>query len=255
MALEGLQRPAGATVTDADTRWHVFDDDAAVAREAAERIMRAARQAIGARGLFRLVLAGGRTPCRAYQLLVTASMDWSKWHIFYGDERCLSVDNAQRNSVMASSAWLDHVPVPAAQVHPIPAEKGAENAAREYAAVVRLALPFDLVLLGVGEDGHTASLFPGQEHSASELVHPVHNAPKPPPDRVSLSRAVLCNAQDVLILVTGASKREAVSRWRAGQVLPVAEIAGRHGVDVLIDRTAGMTPEGSESTGDVRKSL
>ena len=242
-------------MTDAGTRWHVFDDAAAVAREAAARIMKAARQAIRARGLFRLVLAGGGTPCRAYQLLVNAGTDWSSWHIFYGDERCLPVDDAERNSVMASSAWLDHVPIPAAQVHPIPAEKGAENAAREYATVVGRALPFDLVLLGVGEDGHTASLFPGQEHLASELVHPVHNAPKPPPDRVSLSRAVLCNAQDVLILVTGASKREVVSRWRAGQMLPVAEIVGRHGVDVLLDRAAEMSSEGPETTGDVRKSL
>ena len=232
-------------MSDASTRWHVFSDADAVAREAAERIVKAARHAIRARGLFRLVLAGGRTPVQAYRLLVNAGMDWSRWHIYYGDERCLPVDDAERNSAMAASAWLDHVPIPSAHVHPIPAEKGAEEAALEYASVVRQALPFDLVLLGMGEDGHTASLFPGQHHADSQLVHAVHNAPKPPPDRVSLSRAALCNAQDVLIVVTGAGKQEAVSRWKAGHTLPVTEIAGRHGADILIDRAAQGAEKGS----------
>ena len=229
---------------DASTRWHVFSDADAVAREAAERILEAARHAVRARGRFRLVLAGGRTPLQVYRVLVNAGMDWSRWHIYYGDERCLPVDDAERNSAMASSAWLDHVAIPSTHVHPIPAEKGAEEAAREYAAVVRQALPFDLVLLGMGEDGHTASLFPGQQHSASQLVHAVHNAPKPPPDRVSLGRAALCNAQHVLILVTGAGKQEAVSRWKAGHTLPVAEIAGWNGVDVLMDRAAERASKG-----------
>lgn len=232
-------------MTDASTRWHVFRDADAVAREAAERILKAARYAIGARGRFRLVLAGGRTPVQVYRLLVNAGTDWSRWHIYYGDERCLPVDDAERNSAMAASAWLDHVTIPAPHIHPIHAEKGAEEAALEYTSVVRQALPFDLVLLGMGEDGHTASLFPGQHHSESQLVHAVHNAPKPPPERVSLSRAALCNAQDVLILVTGAGKREAVSRWKAGHRLPVAEIAGRHGADILMDRAAEGAEKGS----------
>jgi 6-phosphogluconolactonase len=216
----------------------VLDDADAVALEAAQRILQAASRAITARGLFRLVLAGGRTPEAAYRLLVGADTDWSCWEIYFGDERCLPVDDAQRNSLMAARALLDPAAVPAANIHPIPAEHGAEAAAREYEPVIRAALPFDLVLLGIGEDGHTASLFPGQQHPAGQLVHAVHDAPKPPPDRVSLSAHALSEAREVLILATGAGKRAAIQAWQAGEPLPIAGIGGPAPVDVLLDRAS-----------------
>lgn len=220
---------------DHTTRWHVFDSADAVASEAAERILQAANSAISTRGRFRLVLAGGRTPEAAYRLLATADTDWSRWECYFGDERCLPVDDAERNSVMADTTLLGRVPIPAANIHPIPAELGAEAAATAYEPVVSDALPFDLVLLGIGEDGHTASLFPGHQHPARQLVHAVHNAPKPPPDRVSLSARALSNAQQVLVMATGAGKRAALDAWRAGEQLPVAEIGGPAAVDVLTD--------------------
>jgi len=213
----------------------VFDDAETVATQAAQRILHAASRAITERGLFRMVLAGGSTPEATYRLLVDADTDWSRWHFYFGDERCLPVDDTERNSLMAGHAWLDAVPVPAGNIHPIPAELGAEAAAGKYRAVVRDALPFDLVLLGIGEDGHTASLFPGQQHPADELVHAVRDAPKPPPDRVSLSAKALNDARQVLILATGAGKQPAVRAWRAGEQLPVAEIGGPAPVDVLTD--------------------
>ena len=122
--------------------------------------------------------------------------------------------------------------------HPIPAELGAEAAVEVYEPVVQEALPFDLVILGMGEDGHTASLFPGHSHAGDALVLAVHEAPKPPPDRVSLSQGALSDARQVLILVTGGGKRDAVQAWKAGDTLPVASIRGHNGVDVLIDRDA-----------------
>ena len=219
-------------------RWHVLDDPQAVAGQAAQRILAAAARAIAERDVFRIVLAGGRTPEAAYRLLVAADTDWSRWEIFFGDERCLPVDDAERNSRMAAQAWLDQVAIDQAHVFPIPAEQGAEAAAQAYTAPVQAALPFDMVLLGMGEDGHTASLFPGQQHPAEEPVHAVHNAPKPPPDRVSLSQQTLSDARQVLILVTGGGKRDAVQAWKAGDTLPVASIRGHNGVDVLIDRDA-----------------
>lgn len=219
-------------------RWHVFDDAEGVAREAADRILKAAEDAISRCGAFEIVLAGGTTPERTYRLLAEADTDWRAWYIYFGDERCLPADDAERNSLMVAQAWLNHVPIPAENVHVVPAELGAEEAARRYDAVISDALPFDVVLLGMGEDGHTASLFPGQTHSAMDRVHAVHNAPKPPPDRVSLSAGVLGSAQQVLILVTGAGKQHAVAGWRQGEALPVARIAGRKGVDVLLDRAA-----------------
>ena len=184
------------------------------------------------------MLAGGRTPEAAYRLLVGADTDWSRWEIYFGDERCLPVDDAERNSRMAARALLDAVKIPTANVHTIPAEQGAEAAAKAYQPVVRAALPFDLVLLGIGEDGHTASLFPGQQHPAGQLVHAVHNAPKPPPDRVSLSAGALSEAREVLILATGAAKRTAIKAWQAGEPLPIAAIGGLACVDVLLDSAA-----------------
>jgi len=216
----------------------VLDDAEAVALEAARRMLQSASRAISARGLFRIVLAGGRTPEAAYRLLVGADTDWSRWEIYFGDERCLPVDDAERNSRMAARALLDPVAIPAANIHPIPAEQGAEAAANAYQPVIRAALPFDLVLLGIGEDGHTASLFPGQQHPAGQLVHAVHNAPKPPPDRVSLSAGALSEAREVLILATGAGKRAAIKAWQAGEALPIAAIGGPVPVDVLLDRAA-----------------
>jgi 6-phosphogluconolactonase len=225
-------------IEDSPTRWHVFDDADAVAAQAAKRILQAASTAIAERGGFRIVLAGGRTPESAYRMLVSADADWSRWEIYFGDERCLPVEDTGRNSLMATGAWLDSVAIPAGNIHPIPAEQGAEAAAKAYEPVVSAALPFDLVLLGIGDDGHTASLFPGQQHPANQLVHAVHIAPKPPLDRVTLSARALSEARDVLVLATGTGKQTAIRRWRAGERLPIAEIGGPAPVDVLLDKAA-----------------
>jgi 6-phosphogluconolactonase len=177
-------------------------------------------------------------------LLSRAATNWSRWHIYFGDERCLAPDDPERNSKAAARAWLDLVPIPAENIHPIPAERGAKAAAEAYAPLVEAALPFDLVILGMGEDGHTASLFPGQAHPAAELTHAVHNAPKPPPDRVSLSAHALSQARGILILVTGTGKSDAVSAWKAGAPLPVATIRGGAAADVLIDQEANQGKSG-----------
>lgn len=223
------------------TYWHVLDDADAVAQEACDRILKFAAEAIAKRGVFRIVLAGGSTPGAAYRLLVGADTDWSCWEIYFGDERCLPVDDPDRNSVMADNTFLNAVAIPPANIYPIQSEKGAEEAAKEYTIVVKAALPFDLVLLGIGEDGHTASLFPGQKHPIDELVHPVHNAPKPPPDRVSLSAHALSNTENVIILAAGTGKRDAIAAWQDGKPLPISEIGGPAPVDVLMDRAAQLS--------------
>ena len=222
----------------ASLRWHLLEDAEAVAREASRRILNAAALAIAERGCFRIVLAGGRTPEQAYRLLAAADSDWARWEIYYGDERCLPENSPERNSLMVSRVWLDHVPIPADQVHPIPAQLGPVEAARRYAAQVAAALPFDLVLLGLGEDGHTASLFPDQPHPGNDLVQAVFAAPKPPPERVSLSVHALSNTHELLVLVTGAGKRAAVAAWRRGARLPIGQLHPVAGIDVLIDRLA-----------------
>jgi 6-phosphogluconolactonase len=216
----------------------LYADMQGVAEAAVAHILSASIEAFAERGAFHIVLAGGTTPGLVYRLLVDADTDWRCWHIYFGDERCLPRDDPARNSVMAQRAWLDHVAIPPCQIHPIAAELGADEGAKAYSLVVEKAQPFDLVLLGMGEDGHTASLFPGQQHVANEWVHAVHHAPKPPSDRVSLSFDSLSRCKQLILLVTGTSKYEALARWASGEGLPVSALKSSGEILLLVDRSA-----------------
>jgi len=218
--------------------WTLLKDADAVAQAASRHIQEVADVAIQRDGCFRLVLAGGSTPRLAYQLLASSESQWQNWHLYFGDERCLPANHPDRNSYMVHASLTGRVPIPAEQVHPIHGELGAETAARDYHVLLEDALPFHLVLLGLGEDGHTASLFPGQKHPAHELAVPVHDAPKPPSDRVSLSAQTLAETENLLFLVTGQGKREAVKRWRENESIPVNTISSKGRVEVLVDQSA-----------------
>ncbi len=224
--------------TEQELRWHQYNNPQQVADALSLWIVKAANQAIAEKGLFKIVLAGGSTPGLAYKRLNKAKTDWSKWHIFFGDERCYGTDHPERNSKIARMVWLDHVEIPKPQIYTIPAEQGPIHAAKQYRELISQQLPFDLVLLGMGEDGHTASLFPGHEHKLDELVHEVYEAPKLPPERVSLSSAALSDAEKVIIIITGEGKQPAVHHWREGMELPVSSIKPESGIDVLIDDAA-----------------
>jgi len=180
------------------------------------------------------VLAGGTTPKQVYELLRHADADWSKWHIYHNDDRCLPVNHKDRNSLMAREAWLNHVPVPVSQIHDIPAELGPAEGAKVYAETLKNVGDFDLVLLGLGEDGHTASLFPGHTWDDSVDAFPVFNSPKPPAERISISARRLSQAREVIFLVTGAGKQEAVDNWRKGVGIPATVIKPEAGVDVYV---------------------
>lgn len=231
--------PAGSDAAAA-VRWDGVADVAALYDSACRRILGAAGDAIRQRGRFLIVLAGGNTPQAVYRRLRDADADWSRWQVYFGDERCVPAGDCARNSRMAAEAWLDHVAIPTDQVHAIPTELGAQAAAQAYANTLHDVGDFDLVLLGLGEDGHTASLFPdhdrgGGAHAADALA--VADAPKPPPQRVSLSARRLSRARAVLFLVTGEAKHDAVTRWRAGADIPARAIRPAAGVDVLVEAT------------------
>lgn len=222
-------------------RWQWFASDAVVRKLAHDFISRSAQAAIAARGAFHIVLAGGTTPRAIYQTLVDLDTNWQAWHIYYGDERVLPATDPERNSKMAGDAWLNQVPIPAKQIHAMPTELGLEEACAAYTSLLSELDEFDLVLLGLGEDGHTASLFPGQDWGVSDAapdVLMVRGAPKPPPTRLSLSARRLSHSRAVLFLVVGAGKRDAVTQWRAGEPLPAAAIQCPEGVDVFLDRAA-----------------
>jgi len=141
--------------------------------------------------------------------------------VWFGDERCLPVGDAERNDVMADDALLNHVTIPTKHIHRIDAELGAVKAAALYAEALS-NISLDLVLLGMGEDGHTASLFPNNPALLSDkLAVPVFDSPKPPSNRVSMGYKALEAAQRRVILVTGESKRDAFEQVCAGKSLPV----------------------------------
>jgi len=217
----------------------VFDTPAMLVDALADALLRQAATAIAAHGRFHLVLAGGTTPRALYETLAQRGAGDRRWHVWYGDERCLPVDDPERNSVMAETAWLAESAIPPAQRSSIPAESGAEAAAAEYAARLADVPTFDLVLLGMGEDGHTASLFPGRVWTGAGALA-VHDAPKPPPDRVSLSAGRLSASQAVWFVVTGAGKREALRRWEDGEALPVAAVRGQLATLLWRDRMASI---------------
>ena len=214
--------------------WQYLENTDELATKAAELIAQSAKQAIAAKGVFKLVLAGGSTPENAYRLLINIETDWNKWHIYYGDERCLPVEDKDRNSKMATEVFLKHTVIPKMQIHAMPTELGSEQAAIDYQAIIKQALPFDLVLLGMGEDGHTASLFPGHQHNQDELVHAVSNAPKPPSDRVSLSAKALSHSEQVIFLISANNKQQALEDWKKGKDLPVATINTEKPIEILL---------------------
>lgn len=219
-------------------RWRAYPTTSSFEHAAAQAIFHASQQAISQRSAFNIVLAGGTTPRRVYELLRTIATNWSAWHIYFSDERCLPAGHAERNSRMAALAWLDHVSIPASQIHIIPAEQGAPAAASAYAKTLSKVDMFDMVILGLGEDGHTASLFPHHEWGTSPdapSTMAVNDAPKPPAQRVSLTVRRLSQTRQLMFLVSGATKRQAIVDWRNGKAIPAAAISPDSGVDVYLE--------------------
>lgn len=206
----------------------ILDDAEAVAASVATTV--AAALAGGARTL---VLAGGTTPALAYAKLAAMAVEWGRVTVLFGDERCVPPDDPASNYRMAVETLLGRV-TPAGVLR-MPAELGPEAGAAAYDAVVGRFQPLDLVLLGVGEDGHCASLFPGSAALAAPgWAVGVRDAPKPPPDRVSLTLGCLRNARRAIFIATGAGKADAVRRARAGEV-PAGMVPG---AEWLLDRAA-----------------
>ena len=222
-------------IKDLPKDWHVFADAEALAQELTHKILKQADKAIKKRGSFHFITAGGSTPNRCYQLLSQADADWKNWHIYMGDERVFPFLNPERNSQALLTHWLSNNEIPVQQIHFINTEAGLEKSAETYATIIEAVQRFDLALLGMGEDGHTASLFPRHEYSDSVkligdegLVIMEHNSPKPPAKRVSLNYAAFSKVKKVFKIITGPSKAPMVKQWKAGADLPIAKVSGKH---------------------------
>jgi 6-phosphogluconolactonase len=239
-------------------RVKVVDDPGELAEAAARAAVADLEVAVEAHGTATWVLTGGGTPVAAYRRLAAsdlrAGVEWERVRVAMGDERCVPVTDPDSNWGQAAAALLDHVPVPASHLLRPQGELGAEAAADAYQAALAELPPapvgtaprLEVVWLGVGEDGHCLSLFPGRPELevTDRLVVGVHDSPKPPPDRVSLTLAALGGTERLLVLAAGEAKAEPVARARAGDDrLPltraVAAVRAAGGsVTWLLDRAA-----------------
>ena len=214
----------------------VLADAEAVARAAAEFLGDQISRCVAAKGECHVALPGGSTPARCLELLSGMDLPWRSIHWYLGDERCYPVAHPERNDSMIERQLWSRIDAPAENRHPIPAEMGPAEAAGLYDALINRLDRLDIVMLGIGEDGHTASLFPGNralEDSAAVVA--VYDAPKPPPERVSLGLNTIQSADRRIVLVSGSSKRAAMNALRQGKPLPVNRIGP---ADWFVDQAA-----------------
>ena len=225
-------------------RWHPVESTEALAETVARRVLAVADRAIAERGSFTIVLAGGNTPRAAYALLRDAAAAWSGWHVYFGDERCAPRDARERNSRMAEEAWLGSVPIPVAQVHPIAAELGPIQKARD---AMRSFWPMCL--------RSTSSCSASARTAIPRAFFPVTKPASPPTRRMPCrcsrhpsrrrcayrsSARRLARARHVFFLVAGADKGAALARWRAGATIPAARIRPQSGVDVFVATSGAL---------------
>lgn len=230
---------------------HILKDPEAVARAAAERLL----AACAGSGRVAVCLSGGSTPKRLYRLLAgpdyAPRVPWERIHWFFGDDRAVPWDDERSNVRMVREAFGHGLPIPPSHLYFIPTDHGPEAAAAAYDRTLRAfygadrldpARPlFDLVLLGLGEDGHTASLFPGKPalDAVDALAVAVPDAGLAPfVPRVTLTVPALASSREILFLVTGAGKREALTRLEAGEDLPAGRITTEGALVWLVDAEA-----------------
>lgn len=238
---------------DAPSNLHVFDDSLELSRSAARLIENAAQCAVRERGRFTLVLSGGTTPRRLFEHVArhqNRDLPWQRTHLFWSDERFVPPDHPHSNFALAEATLLPHLHIPPTQIHRVPTERAShESSAIDYEVVLRNCFPhrdtpaFDLVLLGLGADGHTASLFPGFVPDPDRWVQPVTGPPdRPPIHRITMTYTALNGARTVAFLVTGVEKhaalRAVIDSPDSHPEFPAAHIQPQERLEWFVDRAA-----------------
>jgi 6-phosphogluconolactonase len=212
---------------------HISPNPQALAEEAARRFAVLAREAIGARGRCVVAISGGSTPRTLLRLLALPpyrdTLDWGRIHAAWGDERCVPPDDEKSNYRAARESLLDLISIPPENVHRIEGELAPGEAAARYTDVIATALPLDVIILGMGDDGHTASLFPGEPEPPAGALVAATKSPVAPHDRVTLTLDAIRATRSVILQVTGAGKAarlaQAYRELEAGTpTLPVTKI-------------------------------
>lgn len=228
---------------------NVLPDIATLVDQATSLVSAACHEAIAQRGQFTIALAGGSTPKPLYEKLSTQNLPWDKIHVFWSDERYVSPTHPDSNEGMARRAWLDRVPFPAQNLHPMPTQApDPAESAKIYETQLRAFFgdqdipAFDLILLGLGDDGHTASLFPHTEvlNVCDRLIGVGYRGQDP---RLTFTIPLLNQAQCVLFLVAGQSKRPALNAIFSSQAdpftYPARFIQPKGKLYWLLDKSAG----------------
>lgn len=226
-------------------RLHVLPTPGVLAEQVAIIVADLSAQAIAARGRFTIALSGGSMPKVLGAGLATepqrSRIDWTAWHVFWADERCVPLDDKESNYLGAKRYFLDYVTIPDSQIYALDAALDPAAAARAYQANIAAVLPtipggwprFDLILLGMGGDGHTASLFPGHPllDEREQWVAPIFDSPKPPPERITLTLPVINQAATVAFIAAGAGKAEALAQvfTPMGEPLPAGRVQPNDG--------------------------
>lgn len=234
----------------------IFKSMEQLSRSAAELFIEQAARSIGERGRFLVALNGGSTPKRLFQLLANEyrdQVDWTNVHVFWGDERLVPADHPESSYGEARNLFLRHVRLPESNVHPMHGDLEPDEAARDYArrlkqfAVAPLAWPrFDLVYLGMGEDGHTASLFPGSALDVSEPVVPVTaHYQERPANRITLTPVVFNSARVVAFMATGEKKAATLAKVLSDHYNPELYPAQR--IELKDGRTLWLVDEDAAS--------
>jgi 6-phosphogluconolactonase len=232
------------------TRLTTCLDGESVADRAAAHVTLQLQRAKEERGLAHVALSGGTTPGRTYELLAREPGLWGDVHVWFADERCVAPDDTESNYLLAERSLFSPAAIPAERIHRMRGELGPEEGARRYADEILERLPsiaggppvFDLIVLGIGPDGHVASLFPGAptlDAGDMAICLGVHDSPKPPPERITLSLAVLRGARGCLLLATGAGKADAVSAMLGEESRHVpASLLRRERLSLIVDDAA-----------------
>jgi 6-phosphogluconolactonase len=249
------------------TRLTTMPDEPSVAERATREIARHIAQAQQERGVAHLALSGGHTPRRTYELLSERAGRWDLVRVWFIDERCVPPDDEQSNYLLAERTLLGPAAIAPEHVHRMEGELGPEEGARRYRELMERELPpaqagehgapavaLDVAVLGIGPDGHVASLFPGSDTlDASALCLPVHDSPKPPPERITVSLGVLRSARRCVLVATGASKADALSAAMAAPSRHVpASLLRRERLTIIADDAASPPAPHSTSSGRSR---
>ena len=192
-------------------------------------IVQSSRKSIKERGRFRIVLTGGETPNLIYKQLINITTDWSLWEFWVTDERCVPPNDTLSNELMIRQKFLKHIPIDESKLHFMKGEIGAELGSEIYKRSIDANIIFDLTMLGIGEDGHIASLFPGNDLGVGPEapdVLPVLNSPKAPAERISLSIRRLNESDIIIIFATGLHKKNIIANFQIGLEMPALYVHG-----------------------------